>query len=366
MKITVKGLFIQAAVLVCLILPGCDTAAPESSGQADRGALQSLSIMSWNIQTFFDGEDEGTEYEEYRASAGWNGEKYQARLTALAQAIGKTGGQGPDILAFMEVENPQVLEDMARGELSKQGYNWTSFANNPGYSLGVGVLSRFPFTVTRSHSLTVNGETTPRPILEIWLTPQDKPLVLFICHWKSKLGGDDVTEPQRRASARVLQRRLAEIRRDEPGTPVVIMGDLNENHDEFYRRSGSEICALLPDDQKAAELVSLHTGPVDFLVTSREKPPKSVYVNMDAPPLYSPWGNELLEGTYNYKNTWETIDHFLMNDAFFDKTGWEFDTCRVLKVEPFVKSSGYPNGYNPRTGSGHSDHLPLLLKLKVF
>jgi endonuclease/exonuclease/phosphatase family metal-dependent hydrolase len=282
--------------------------------------------------------------------------------------------RAPDILALQEVENAGVIQDLAEGDLSKYGYNWTFFANNPGASLGIGLLSRFPLSDARVHSVTCNGETSPRPIVEVRVKPGNAPLVLFVCHWKSKVGGDGATESLRRSSARVILRRLQEIREEAPDMPVIVMGDLNENYDEFYRRASSVVSALLPDDPQAAELSGLGadrevTGPdspADFLVISRVKPPEAEYFTTQAMALYSPWGNELLRGSYSYKNEWETIDHFLLTGSLFDQTGWDFETCAVLDKAPFINAKGVPNAYIPRTGNGLSDHLPLLLTLTRY
>ncbi|GHU57014.1 hypothetical protein FACS189442_5900 [Spirochaetia bacterium] len=225
-------------------------------------------------------------------------------------------------------------------------------------------------TSTRSHSFSGKDETTPRPVLEVWVQPRDRPLALFICHWKSKVEGDEATEPLRRASARVILRRLREIDREQPGTPALVMGDLNENHDEFYRKGGNFLSALIPDDPQAAKLAGFVPGgssaqQTDFLVLSKNKPPVSANFGPDAMALYSPWGNELAGGSYYYKKAWETIDHFLLSAALFDRTGWDFKDCTVINVPPFTNSKGFPASYNPRTGMGLSDHLPLRLTLQM-
>jgi endonuclease/exonuclease/phosphatase family metal-dependent hydrolase len=338
-----------------------------------------LSLLTWNVQALFDGVEAGTEYDDYLEAAGWGDEKYAARLTSLSQALSQISAKAPDVLALQETENSRILERLTGGPLAKYGYQWTFFANNPGTSLGIGVLSRYPFMEAKVHSITWEEETTPRPILELRLQVQDKPLVLLICHWKSKLGGDILTESLRRASARIILRRIREIREDSPDMPVIVMGDLNENHDEFYRQAGSILSALLPDDPKAAELAGFTPDAAspgqaeeeprqknqrDFLVLSGEKPPAPKYFHPEATVLYSPWGGELQEGSYYYKNAWETIDHFLLTDTLFDAKGWEFNSAQVIKQEPFINARGFPNSYNPNTGGGLSDHLPLMLILK--
>ncbi|MDR2484421.1 MAG: endonuclease/exonuclease/phosphatase family protein [Treponema sp.] len=369
---TAAGILGTILFLFLYCLTGC-----EVPGKPDRTAVKDtgdLRILTWNVQTLFDGDEAGNEYDEYRGAAGWTEEKYKARLHSLAQAINRMSEQAPDILGLMEIENPRVLDDLIRGPLAKKGYNWNFFGKTPQGPLGIGILSRFPFEQTLIHSITRNGETAPRPLLEAHLRVQDKALAFFVCHWKSKLGGDDATEPLRKAEARILLRRLKDLKQTHPDLPVIIMGDLNENHDEFYRREGSVICALLPDDPHAAEragftqAMSSSSSPkgmqTDFLILSRKKPPEPEYFAQEALVLYSPWTGELAGGSYNHKNAWETIDHFLLSGALFDRIGWDFDSCKVIQQEPFITGNGYPSGYNSRTGNGLSDHLPLLLTLK--
>jgi endonuclease/exonuclease/phosphatase family metal-dependent hydrolase len=317
------------------------------------------------VQALFDGNQSGTEYDEYLNEAGWGEEKFSARMTGIARAISRMAGGPPDVVALEEIENLECLEALAGGELAKHGYNWTYFAKNRGSSLGVGVLSRIPLTEARSHGIIRDQDAAPRPALELWLCPEDAPLALLICHWKSKLGGDDHTEPLRRASAEIILRRRGEIRSTHPDVPVAVLGDLNENHDEFYRRGGTVLSALLPDDPDAAELSAGYpSGRRDYLVISGEKPPVAANFDSTTPAFYSPWGQELRKGSYYYRNEWETIDHVLLTGQFFDEKGWDFDDCRVLDQEPFVNGRGVPDAYNSRTGNGLSDHLPLMLILK--
>jgi endonuclease/exonuclease/phosphatase family metal-dependent hydrolase len=337
---------------------------------AEEDEKDRLRILTWNVQAVFDGKDNGAEYEEYTELSGWTPEKYAGRINSIARAITQIETGAPDILALEEIENAQVLEDLAR-VLAKSGYRYTFFASLPGASLGIGVLSRKPFTRTLLHSFAGDGAVTPRPVAEVWIRPGNEDLALLVCHWKSKVEGDEVTEALRRSSARVLLRRLREIERVTPCTPVLIMGDLNENHDEYYRQAGAYLCALLPDDPRAAELTGLYgeAGNVpetqrDFLVLTGNKPPLAEYFMPGTLALYSPWRQELKDGSYFYKNQWETIDHFLINEALFDKLGWEFFGCQVLNGEPFMNPKGYPDTYIPRTGAGLSDHLPLLLTVK--
>ncbi|MCL2762063.1 MAG: endonuclease/exonuclease/phosphatase family protein [Treponema sp.] len=372
---SVQGLC--GAVLLLVLAAGCGGCNISGAERNPSVKDNALVIMTWNVHNLFDGVEDGTEYDEYRESAGWTIEKYRGRLNVIAKAISEMERR-PDIIGLQEIESAHVVIDLA-AVLSAHGYRWTHFSKIPDMALGVGLLSRFPLSETKSHSVYVNGDIAPRPMLEAHIDAEDVSLALFVCHWKSKLGGDDATESVRRASARIILRRIRELMETDPHLPVIIMGDLNENHDEFYRRSGAIISALLPDDPRAAEFTGLYgldgNNPEtavlirelqkDFIILSKNKPPSARYFPDGVLTLYSPWSNELEDGSYYYRNNWETIDHFLLSTQLFEKTGWYFDTCKVVNIPPFANERGFPVGYNPRTGSGLSDHLPLLLFLKM-
>jgi endonuclease/exonuclease/phosphatase family metal-dependent hydrolase len=396
------GLFHPMLILAfaVMVFAGCRFDGPDHA--PDR-----LIIGSWNVQALFDGKDNGSEYDDYREAALWNENKYRARLTAVSRAIQCMDGGGllesaeskeprsPGIMALIEIENLQVLEDLAA--MPGMSYNWLFFANTAGTGLGTGVLSRFPIRDARTHGVIVSDTEAPRPVAEVWIDIEGgEPLVLLVCHWKSKLGGEKATEPARRAAAMVISRRLEEIERNFPGTPVIILGDLNENHDEALRVDGDYTTALLGDYSKAAGYVPETVGTVrpgmrDFLVLSGNKPPRAEYVAGAA--LFSPWmerenrggmGNDMdimeensarpmnfqgegaAGGSYYYKDQWETIDHFLLNGSLFDGTGWEYYGFSPLSTAPFTKGASpqeAPDAFNPRTGAGLADHLPILLSL---
>jgi hypothetical protein len=203
-------------------------------------------------------------------------------------------------------------------------------------------------------------------------------VVLLACHWKSKLGGAEETAAQRRAAAAVVNRLLAELAAETPRLPVIVLGDLNENHDEAERVGGAYPCALTsesaapdPDEADAARTAgsarrgngrynpgSPRAGFRGCLVLSGRPPAEN---GDNAPVLYSPWmaGDWSGSGSYFYGGEWETIDHLLFDAACFDGAGWDFGDFGVIAAPPFTGDGGTPDTYNPRTGNGLSDHLPL-------
>ncbi|AEJ18521.1 endonuclease/exonuclease/phosphatase family protein [Gracilinema caldarium] len=345
-----------------------------------------FSLATWNLQAFFDGQEIGTEYADYRLKASWNEVSYKKRLQNLGNVLSKwpepqTKGaeHGPDIFALIEVENAAVVEDLRSGPFAQFKYTYSAFAANPGASLGLGLLSRFPIIATKTHSMQTASYSTPRPMLEaeIELSKESQErLHLFVCHWKSKLGDPEDTEALRRASAQLVNRRIVELASEYTNVQplILVVGDLNENADEYARQGSRFITALMPTGASAVAEVSseanhetntnrfnsIATRPCSFIILTGS--PSMVSIPDSGPvTLYSPWYTVVWNGSYAYHGTWESIDHILLSPGFFNGIGWEYTAFSVIDYTPFSNEAGYPNSFNPRTGSGVSDHLPIMV-----
>lgn len=421
---------------ICCFIPlGCDMGQNFRTKQPQ----EQLTLVTWNLQALFDGSETGTEYADYRHSKGWTPEKYLERISQIQEALAGWLPQGPDILALEEIENKEILEAL-NGCFKEKAYPYAVFSKNADAALGIGVLSRYRIIDQRSHFVYRQGGEGQRPILELVLDTGKEPLVVFVCHWKSKKGKDD-TERFRRDSAAIIQRRIRELlgtidnhgpiqspaagtvknkedtglkqgypqenqnresgaiagRRDDPSLgAILVVGDLNENYDEFERQGKTRITALLPTTEEAGRLVQLQQrkkerrssfnlrgGDYSLEGPSLKGPgeapsfswPEDVLLLRDSfqtsqdetlrdLTFYSPWQESPFAGSYWYKGAWETIDHVLLHSSLGDGKGWEFASFGVAQQTPFVNEEGYPVAYNPRTGKGVSDHLPLLVVLK--
>jgi endonuclease/exonuclease/phosphatase family metal-dependent hydrolase len=349
-------------VALCALLAACGGCETGLGPRAAAKDPDRITVATWNVQALFDGRVDGTEYPDYAGSSGWTEEKYRERLDRIGQAVSRIADGGPDVLVLLETENAAVAEALASGPLASCGYRWYARAGNPGAALGLSVFSRYPLSRTVVHGVSSRGEEAPRPILEARVDAGTAPLVIFACHWKSKLGGDAQTEPMRRASASVVARRLERLALDEPGLDALVLGDLNESYDEFVLRGGRYATALLPDTETAEKAAARDGAPRPLLVIADRAPPAAAAV-VRAVPVFSPWPSSSWPGSYAYRQKWEKIDHILANANLFDGRGWEYSCFRVVDAEPLTAASGYPAAYNPRTGAGYSDHLPLAVEL---
>ena len=105
--------------LVFLSFSGCQSSAEKNTGESlsysvyeknDSVKKQSLKILSWNVETFFDPVKQGSEYKDFSTSKNWDKEKYTARLERLCSSIKSLNA---DVLVLCEIENEGVLHDIS-------------------------------------------------------------------------------------------------------------------------------------------------------------------------------------------------------------------------------------------------------------
>jgi hypothetical protein len=117
-----KKYFSVGLAVLCLPLTSCFDSCGVYPGNDELAKNRQISIASWNVQALFDGSDEGIEYEDYRPTNGWNAEKYEARLTAIAAALDGVCERGPDVAVLIEVENSGVIDTLGNNYFKKNGY----------------------------------------------------------------------------------------------------------------------------------------------------------------------------------------------------------------------------------------------------
>ncbi|WP_428770077.1 endonuclease/exonuclease/phosphatase family protein [Treponema sp. HNW] len=326
------------------------------------GGGKTVRIISWNLQTFFDAQTAGTEYADFKgAKSPWNREKYEARLDKLAAFIKENPA---DIYVFQETENEAVLQDIANRcagtAFLPQKPLYVCFAGETGSALGIGVLSRLPMENVKIHRTDIravrgngikNGsdilpvlQPPLRPLLELGLQSGKKTFTLFACHWKSKSGGEQASDMWRSVQEKVLAERIDFLNRETEKMPVIACGDFNRALEEFNRRTeGQSLC--FSAGEKAVELFSAW---IEFSDTREPDSRLQKKVHTD-----------LSRGSYYFKGKWEKIDHFFYN-GFVNAVRFY-----AMSTGAYTDDKGIPKRYNPHTGSGYSDHLPLLFEFSI-
>lgn len=320
-------------------------AVRSSAAKAASGKKMSkgIKLVSWNVETFFDAATEGCEYEEFRGSdSAWNADRYRERLKRLTDYM---KDENADIYCFMEIENEAVVLDISNqlqgSDAHGTRWKYAAFGKEPDTAIGCAVFSKLPLEQLTMHQIDYRAslpataferrETgTPleppvmRPLLEIRLNVAGT-LTLFVCHWKSKSGGEEESAVWRGCQEALLASRMEKAL--SAGSAVLACGDCNRGLSEF--------------------LWSYQEGFVEL---------RGFSGNVTAA---SPWFSCPQQGSYYYQGEWNRLDHM------FAAGSAEIQSFRADTGGDFVKADGTPYGYSVSTGKGWSDHLPLVCTFTV-
>lgn len=325
-----------------LLAAACALSLCLCSCGAIRQKRNSIKIVNWNAQTFFDANKDGIEYPNFIKSKKWNEAAYKDRLQKLCKAINELDG---DIVILEEIENIGIVYDISNALAGNNWnpskvYRYACFAKNERSSIGCAALSRQKLQGMKVHSLDIKSESSKapsmRPIIEVDLFAP-KRLKLFINHWKSKSGGED-SSVWRKWQESLLARKIAEAQEADSDAAIVCAGDFNQDISEF-----SVIESALPFAREEDPCIESGLGNVEL---------RSPYSGKKVL-VYSPWLDFSGDiGSYNFRDKWERIDHF-----FF---------CGNLSVQNFAPQTGEwayddgrPKPFKIYSLKGWSDHLPI-------
>jgi endonuclease/exonuclease/phosphatase family metal-dependent hydrolase len=300
-------------------------------------STKEIIIMSWNVQNLFDGVDNGEEYSEFKIQDGnWSNELYIRRLGLISSII---RDNNPDIIGLQEIEGLTVLKDLSKGYLDNYNY---MFSTDTVGAIELGFLSKYP--IERTGIIEVGDSMEGlRPILEVEVQINGSRLILFNNHWKSKSGG--FSENLRLKSAWVLKKRLNSI---NPNSQFVLLGDFNENHDEYIKINKSYKTGIM-----IVNGISEHS----LEITTSKKNVSGL--------LYSPWGDTSFPGSYLYKGEWETIDNFFLSSNLMGEENLFYKSFYVDARNLLFTGKNNVNKWISEYGIGYSDHLPIILTLGV-
>ena len=295
----------------------------------------SLLVMFWNVENFFDHMDQGTgesdkEFSSYGARH-WTKRKFQAKCDDIAKSVLWIGDQYdrmPDIIGLAEVENRGVLWKLLNNTLLRK-YDYKIVHFDSGDRRGIDVALLYRGTVFRksSHSLTVpvvNGvEMTTRDMLQVCLEDiMGQKINMIVCHHPSKYGGVKESSSRRNAAMLALKGLCDSLEVADYGVPIVAMGDFNDT----------------PDGEQFRLLDGVLVNESEYLFVEGY-------------------------GTIRYQGVWELIDMFMVSAELESRS--EMDILQIPFLMTYEKK--YPGMKPLRTYSGPryvggvSDHCPIVL-----
>ena len=316
-----------------------DSAFRRSGDSADKSdGRRKLSLVCWNVQTFFDASTSGTEYKDFKNSERWTKEKYLQRLNKLCEVMTSLN---PDIFVMEEIENEAVVQDIANTLAAgawdnKKSWGYACFAKECGSAIGCAVFSRYEICSLKTHCLDIRNQKeeqpSSRPIMQVTINTGSRELELLVNHWKSKSGGEEETEVWRDWQELVLAERTAMAGSD---AALVMCGDFNRSAEDFVLHTA--------ESKKTNTLLRGSSGQVI---------------------VWSPWfrknGEFALDtGSYFYNGEWERIDNIMIYGAV------ELSGFSTVTDSPLADEEGFPSAFKIYTGEGCSDHLPLKCLLSL-
>jgi hypothetical protein len=337
-------IFILCFFISCLVL-----LATAMGGYSQDPGSGSVRLMFYNVENLFDIRDDTLRNDNDFLPGGvmkWNYTRYERKINSLFKTIVAAGSKYPPaIVAFCEVENRQVLEDLAYGTfLSKYEYKIIHEDSPDQRGIDVCMIYRadslnlidfrywIPLDMKREAFMT-------RSILCARFSFSGDTFHLIVNHWPSRRGGVLAGEDLRRKISDMLREKADSIcRMSSPGGKIIIAGDFN----------------CTPDDNEIRALVERRGSDVHLKDLS-EHPAKEGL------------------GTYRYMGTWEMIDQVIVSESLITSQKGLFTDSAMLRIfKPdflLKKDPKYP-GSSPfstykgyRYQGGFSDHLPVLLDL---
>ena len=294
----------------------------------------SLLVMFWNLENFFDWKDQGIEESDSEFSShgsrSWTKSRFYSKCNAVSKSlfwVSDRYDRMPDVLGVCEIENKGVLKRLLSSTLlRKYDYDIIHFDSKDRRGIDVAILYRkstFQLLSTSLKTPVYNGvEISTRDMLQAQMrcVLSGDTLDFIVCHHPSKYGGSELSQGRRYSAMESLVELCDSIGSDKQ----IVMSDFN--------------------DIPSAEQFDIVAGK---LVNKAES--------------FSIRG----EGTIRYKGKWDMIDMFMVSPSL--------DTCTTMDISyiPFlmVYDKSYPGEKPLRTYSGPkylggvSDHCPIILKI---
>ena len=295
----------------------------------------SLLVMFWNVENFFDYIDQGTgeSDREFSSFGGrhWTKSRFHSKCDVIAKSIFwicSEYGRMPDVIGLAEVENRGVLTRLLNYTLLRK-YDYAIVHKESGDRRGIDVALLYRKSsmnlVSKSFRTPVyQGSALPsRDILHAGMKLNDgRHLEFIVNHHPSKYGGEKESEGRRTAAMTALKDLCDSLSVCDRGN-IVAMGDFNDTPDGSQFEAVADIL-----DNKGMSLHEKH------------------------------------KGTIRYKGRWELIDFFLTSHGL---TAEEMEVVRIPFLMTYDKR--YPGEKPLRTYSGPrylggvSDHCPIVMKV---
>lgn len=315
-------------------------------------------VAFYNLENLFDTlndtekNDEASPMMEIKAN---REEIYKKKVHNMARVISDVGtettGNAPAIIGICEVENVDVVEDVANDPLLlAKDYGIVHFESPDRRGIDVGLMYQkglFQPISKSSHTLKIYDDRTRKRVYtrdQLLVSGKlDGDLIhIIVSHWPSRSGGEARSRPKRIAAAKLNKRIIDSLQVIDPYAKIITMGDLNDDPTN----------ASVKDVLKA----------------------KAKKKNVKIKEIYNPYINMFKKqglGTTAYRDAWSLFDQIMVTKPLIET---DFSSFRYYKAGIYNKNyltnkkgrwKGYPlrSFANGGFTNGFSDHFPVYIYL---
>lgn len=331
-------------------------------GVAQEKQYHIRTIAFYNCENLFDTIRNPKNYDEDWTPNGaraWTKEKYEKKITNLARVLSQVGREDnpsmpATIIGVAEVENRAVLEDLVRAPaLQAINYGIVHYDSPDKRGIDVGLLydqQHFAVLHTSKHPLYIYAPFPKKrkEQKEKRIFTRDQLLVsglldgeeihVIVNHWPSRVGGEQLSRPNREAAAALNRKIIDSLQRINPQAKIITMGDMNDGP---FNSSMKKVLQTEGVKQKV---------PVQGLFNPMDKMAKQGY------------------GTLAYRDAWDIFDHLVITQSFLQakQESWTYWKARIFQKPFMVQATGQYKGYplrNSNSEPGFSDHFPVYIYL---
>jgi len=310
-------------------------------------------IGFYNVENLFDTiNDPNTNDEQFLPEGDyrWSTVRYEAKLKSLSKVISEMAklDGGLVVLGVSEIENEQVLLDLAATELLKPYHLSVCHHESPDRR---GVDVAFFYDATRFKILSTRAFPTIVPNNPDFITRDQwlmtgildgiDTLDIVVNHWPSKSGGEQRSLPGRLAAGQLGRYIADSVLHSRPNAKFIYMGDLNDN--------------------PTSKCIMAEMG-------TKTKPEKLTQYD-----LYNPMWKLFRDGlgSYAYRDSWEMLDNIIISGGLVNAAPgtYKFRAAYIFRKDYMFTKTGSYMDYPYRTFAGgnyqggYSDHLPVYIVL---
>ncbi|WP_243347993.1 endonuclease/exonuclease/phosphatase family protein [Parabacteroides sp. FAFU027] len=313
-------------------------------------AQENLRVMFYNTENLFDCRHDSLKNDQDFLPEGkyhWSHTRYRNKLNNIAKVITAVGEwQIPALVGLCEVENDSVLIDLTHhSPLKNLSYRYvmTHSADARGIDLAL-LYQRDQFRLLGYNAYHVPLRYPTRDILHV--TGQvinHDTLDIFVCHFPSRLGGEDQSNGHRIAAAKVLREKADSVISVRMHPSVVILGDFND----------------YPDNESLFKILGAKS-PTEV---------SSIYANLMYPML-----DDREHGSHKFQSDWGVLDQIIVNRALLQSSriSVKEGKAQIFRAPFLLEEDKTNGGERPlrtflgfRYQGGFSDHLPVWMDLVV-